>query len=188
MVRELQERVDTFAREASLTRCFLHVVNLVARTTIRVFDVPPKKKSDDATSTDGMATSGDPVLDQARAELRKLAENLELEEAETRATVAQEAQEAEGGDDGDFQDELENSTEGWVDERDLMSEDERDELDKSVLPVRLAILKVRGRRVSIVLYTHVISCSSAASCMPSSTPPPSSSPYGTTPWMLLTLP
>ena len=112
-------------------------MNLVAKTTIRVFDVPHKKMDGDDP---GSSTTGDAILDKARRELEKLAENLELEDAEMRAAMAEESHKLEGEDEG--QSELENSTEGWVDEHGLMSDAERDELDRSVLPVRLAILKV----------------------------------------------
>lgn len=137
MVRELQKLIPAFAGEASLTRCFLHVVNLVAKTTIRVFDVPRKDKD----SNDDDAATGDAVLDQARQELEKLAQNVELEDAETRVAMAQQESESDG--DEDSAGDVENSTEGWVDERELMEEDDKAALDESVLPVRLAILKVR---------------------------------------------
>ncbi|KAF6744775.1 hypothetical protein DFP72DRAFT_785999, partial [Ephemerocybe angulata] len=38
MVEILAEMENSFTGEDSLTRCFLHVVNLVAKTTIRVFE------------------------------------------------------------------------------------------------------------------------------------------------------
>jgi hypothetical protein len=137
MVRELEKIVEAFAGEASMTRCFLHIINLTARTTIRLFDAPKKKDS----SHDDDDARASTALDEARQELEKLAEDLELEDAEARAQYVQD--QAERDEDERNQDDLENSTEGWVDEREGLSEAERKELDDSVLPVRLAIVKVR---------------------------------------------
>ncbi|KIK76677.1 hypothetical protein PAXRUDRAFT_169130, partial [Paxillus rubicundulus Ve08.2h10] len=39
MIRELEDMVPSFSSSASHTRCFLHVVNLVAKSLIRQFDV-----------------------------------------------------------------------------------------------------------------------------------------------------
>ena len=138
MVRELEKIIKAFAGEASMTRCFLHIINLTARTTIRLFD-PPKKKD---SSSDDTNASTNATLDDARRELEKLAENLELEDAEVRAQYAQDQAERDDNDNECDQDDLENSTEGWVDEREALSDAERKELDEGVLPVRLAIVKV----------------------------------------------
>ncbi|KAJ3513031.1 hypothetical protein NMY22_g15162 [Coprinellus aureogranulatus] len=59
-------------------------------------------------------------------------------------------------DDDDSQDDLENSTEGWVDERELMDEDEKDGLDASILPVRLAILKLRRLSYAIIHSSTIL--------------------------------
>ena len=45
MIWELAYRVPMFAGAASQTRCFLHIVNLVAKSLIRQFDV--KKRDAD---------------------------------------------------------------------------------------------------------------------------------------------
>lgn len=135
MVRELEAQLDAFAGPASLTRCFLHVINLVAKTTIRVFDAPTKHNS--ASDDDDDLSTGNSDLDRARAELLKLAKDIELEDAETRAAMA-----GQSDDDDEMQGDLENSTEGWIDEREQLSEAEKKKLDASVLPLRLAILKV----------------------------------------------
>ena len=120
-----------------MTRCFLHVINLTARTTIRLFDAPKKKKG--STSDDG-DDSANATLNEARQELEKLAEDLELEDAEARAQYAQD--QAGLDEDERNQDDLENSTEGWVNERETLTDTERKELDEGILPVRLTIVKV----------------------------------------------
>jgi hypothetical protein len=46
MVDELFVTVDNFAGDAARVRCFLHIVSIVAKTLLKQFDVPPKKKGD----------------------------------------------------------------------------------------------------------------------------------------------
>lgn len=163
MVRELEKQVPAFANEASLTRCFLHLVNPVARTTIRIFDIPEKN----SRSTNNGGDGGDPIPAQAQQQLEKLSENLELEDAETHASMVQDVQESDK--DKDFQDDLENSTKGWIDERELMGDKDNEILDVSVIPVWLDILKVH-RHPHIVLCGCLISVHSCAICpMPSFT-------------------
>jgi hypothetical protein len=142
MISKLEELNDAFSGEASLVRCFLHVVNLVAKTTIRLFD-PPKKKVNATSSSinadDEASLNAD--LDKAYQELINLASNIEIEEANTRVELAQ--VESDGvEDDEEGQSELENGTEGWIDKLALLSDAERLKLDSQILPVRLAIVKV----------------------------------------------
>jgi hypothetical protein len=129
MVDELRERVEAFPGPSNQVRCFLHTVNLTAKSTIQVFDVPKHKKD------------GTDVLDKAEAELRALAGSIDVEDIETQLEKALDGPGDELNEEEE-QEELENSTEGWIDERELLSQWERDELDKSVRPVRLAIVKV----------------------------------------------
>ncbi|KAF6744789.1 hypothetical protein DFP72DRAFT_825141 [Ephemerocybe angulata] len=128
MITELAKLVDTFQGPINQTRCFLHIVNLVARTTIRLFDPP---------SVDKTAS-----LDDAQQALQDLAQNLDLEEAETRTQRAQEPGDGaveEGLDD----EQLDGSVEGWVDERLMLSSAAREKLDADIHPVRMAIVKLR---------------------------------------------
>ncbi|KAF8546755.1 hypothetical protein OG21DRAFT_1426189 [Imleria badia] len=50
MIRELAWKVVGFGGETTYTRCFLHVVNLVAQTLIHQFDIK-KKDADVALDT-----------------------------------------------------------------------------------------------------------------------------------------
>ncbi|KAG1760280.1 hypothetical protein EDD22DRAFT_757666, partial [Suillus occidentalis] len=43
MVNELSDLLEDFPGETNRTRCFLHIINLVAKTLIRQFDVPKAK-------------------------------------------------------------------------------------------------------------------------------------------------
>jgi len=114
MIAELENLLDEFPGAANQTRCFTHILNLVVKSILRQFDVP-KSKADQA-------------LDDAARELFGLSENMEYEEEETRA---------EAGDD-----EEDDNVEGWIDERELLSDADREILDVDVQPVRLVLTKV----------------------------------------------
>ena len=124
MILELSKLVPSFPGESNLTRCFNHVLSLVAKTAIRVFDVPEVGKAE--------------ILDKATAELLELAKNIEIEDLET--------QTAGSNDDGE--DGQADSVDGWIDERLELSDVEHEELDDSVLPVRLLLVKVSSVCVS----------------------------------------
>jgi hypothetical protein len=118
MVRHLGGLINEFKGRESQTRCFAHILNLIAKSIIRQLDTPKAQ-----------ANRG---FDEATAALLELAGNIDIEEQET----------AESGDDRD-NDEEEENIENWVDERDAMTEEELAVLDKSVQPVRLMLVKVR---------------------------------------------
>ena len=64
MIAELAKTLPNFT-EVAHTRCFLHIVNLVAKSVLRQFDI--RKKRDDEH------------LDKAEQELRNLAGDVDLE-------------------------------------------------------------------------------------------------------------
>ena len=45
MVKELEKTLVNFPGEASRTRCFCHIINLVAKSVITQFDAPNKKQA-----------------------------------------------------------------------------------------------------------------------------------------------
>jgi hypothetical protein len=128
MIEKLAELVPTFPGKANQTRCFLHIINLVAKSVIRQFDVE-KGKADDALR-----------LDEAELELRELAEGIDLEDLETQ---------------GD-QDDDDDDDDGWVDERNALSITDREALDASVRPVKLVLVKVNKSESCINICTYLI--------------------------------
>lgn len=70
-------------------------------------------------------------MDRAERELRELAEGADVEDLMTRVEMSI-------TDDDDEDD----NTDGWVDERAEMSEDEQEDLDESVRPMRMVLTKV----------------------------------------------
>ena len=69
LIQELEHMVEGFPGEANQTRCFNHILSLVAKSIVQMFDVPKN-------NADG-ELSGDEAL------LQTLAEGIELEERET---------------------------------------------------------------------------------------------------------
>lgn len=114
MIEELEENIEEFPGSINHTRCFLHVINLIVKTVLRIFDLPKKKANTDN--------------EEAKTELLQLAGDLEIEEMDARKEF-----------DGE---EEEDAVEGWIDEREEMTAREREELDVSVGPLRLMLTKV----------------------------------------------
>jgi CO/xanthine dehydrogenase Mo-binding subunit len=109
MIDELAKSLANYTGKDAHVRCFLHILNLVAKTVIKVFDAPKRNGG-------------------AETLLEKLAEGIELEEEEVRL-----AGQEDGNDD---------NVEGWSDEMDLLTDEERAELEEGILPVRMVIVKV----------------------------------------------
>jgi hypothetical protein len=116
MINELPDLLQRFSGASSHTRCFNHVVALVAIRVVRQFDVPTGN-SDEGT--------------EAEQELRDLAEGLDVEDAVTH-------REHEVDDDEEDDEEIEE----WADERCKLSAADREEHDESVRPVRMLLVKV----------------------------------------------
>jgi len=110
MIEELGSILDAFPGAANQTRCFLHILNLVAKSVLHQFE-PPKARDKD-------------LLSEGAKELAALAEDLE------------ESLDDHNGEDNDL-DELEDDNKGGEqDEREGMSEEEIVELEECVQPVR----------------------------------------------------
>lgn len=125
--RLLKRLCPHFRGEAARVRCFCHVVNLVAKALLKLFDPPPKKKN----STNSTDYSDSAVLDEIDQALRDLEAELDEEDGVVMA---------EQGAGGEML--AVDNIEGLVDETEEMSDEERSELRKTVRPVRLALTKV----------------------------------------------
>ncbi len=124
MIDELATLLNDFPGSTNRTRCFAHILNLVVKSILQQFDVPKVKRQE--------------VVDKATEALLKLAGDIEEEEWRTICDSAR----------GENGDEIEDDdVEGWVDERDLMGENELEELDEALRPVRFLLTKV-----SIIKY------------------------------------
>ncbi|TFY61175.1 hypothetical protein EVG20_g7153 [Dentipellis fragilis] len=122
MTDELVELVDSFSGQVARMRCFAHVVNLVAKSLLCQFDV--------------LKAKADAELTNAERELQQLAEDLNLEDLQTQREKAAAAV-GEGDDFGEEDDDDHD----LVDETREMPASERIELEKSILPVKLVLLR-----------------------------------------------
>jgi hypothetical protein len=130
MIDHLSTLVENFPGAVNRTRCFTHILNLEAKSILRSFDA--KKK----------VAEGD--VDDGTGVLAELAWELELED---------DVVDTEGAADDDNDNELdcEDDEDGLGDGRDGMSEEEVDELDMTVVPVRLMLTKVSHFKLSLIL-------------------------------------
>ncbi|PPQ87888.1 hypothetical protein CVT26_011638 [Gymnopilus dilepis] len=118
MVQEMHDILPAFNR-VNRTRCFAHIINLVAKLLLKQFEV--KKITEDELKK----------LSNEERELLKLAGDITIEEL----TMAQEQDEEENDDDDD-------DVDVWVDEVEALSEDERQDLEESVRPIKRVLVKV----------------------------------------------
>jgi hypothetical protein len=123
MIDHLATLVDTFPGAANQTRCFTHILNLVAKSVLRQFEAPKAKGGD--------------VLDDAAKELAGIFD--ELEESEDGDGASRNNS---GNDSGESDEHEDDNDDGLVDERDQMSEEELTSLEESVKPIRLVLTKV----------------------------------------------
>jgi hypothetical protein len=121
MIEELAELIDNFPGEKNCVHCFNHIINLVAKSLLKLFDVPKGKQS----------SSGDTTIDLVEAAFQELAKDLKLEDVMTqlKSFLAK-------GDDGC------DDNDNTVDEIREMTDAEEKAFRKSVLPVHQALVKV----------------------------------------------
>jgi hypothetical protein len=127
MIDELVDLLASFQGKANQTRCFLHIISLVAKSVIRQFDVAKGKVSE--------------ALGEAEEVLHALAEGIDLEDLET-----QREREDDNNDD----------VNSWVDKRNALSMADCKALDASVCPVKLGLMKVNSGVFDMNNLTHLI--------------------------------
>jgi len=127
MIESLADLLPDFPGAANRTRCFTHILNLVAKCIMKQFDAPKSKKRswiDDDVANDSEA-SDDDDLEFLQETLRALEDEIEDEDEET----------------------VENERVGdeEIDElRKGMTAKEIKELERSIKPMRLVLTKVSG--------------------------------------------
>ncbi|KAG2109988.1 uncharacterized protein F5147DRAFT_772829 [Suillus discolor] len=113
MVDNLAEALPSFPGKANHTRCFLHTINLVAKSLLKEFDMTKKEVTwvldNDVSSENDM-------------------EDLHMDNYA-----------AEGAEDDSL---LGDNDEGWIDEVELLSEHERKQLWQQICPIKLVLVKV----------------------------------------------
>lgn len=122
MIQHLAEILAEFPGEANRTRCFTHILNLVARCIMRQFDDPKKSKKGKMRADNGMGVLADALVD--------LDNELEGDEGDEEVEVV-----------GDEYMVDEDAPDG----REDMTLEEIAELEESVKPVRRVLSKVSHR-------------------------------------------
>ena len=117
MIRQLTVHIDKFEGQECQTRCFAHILNLIAKSIIQQFDIPKAQANK--------------VFDKATTALIVLAGDIDMEEQKMGV----------GRDDGNDNDNSEN-VESWVDKQVDMTVEQLAALNKSVQLVRLMLVKV----------------------------------------------
>lgn len=117
MIEHLSTLVSDFPGAANQTRCFSHILNLVAKSILRQFDAPKKN-----TLSEDLEDATD-VL----AELE-----LELDESAVDKFES----------DNEDEEDITYYDDGDEDDREGMSEEEVSELEKTLVPIRLMLAKV----------------------------------------------
>ncbi|PPQ85854.1 hypothetical protein CVT26_001954 [Gymnopilus dilepis] len=126
MVTEMHDRIPAF-NKVNRMRCFLHILNLVAKSMLKQFELPAKKETN--------------FTDEERevlGDLVGLSEGLMAEESATRS------EEERDVDSYKIPDEDEEDEEDWVDEIELTPEEVK-ELQEKTLPVTRVLVKVSGQ-------------------------------------------
>jgi hypothetical protein len=122
MIQHLAALIESFPGAANQTRCFAHILNLVAKSILRQFEGPKNGKVvDDETA----AVVGDMDID-----------NVDNDEADSGSNEGDDECD-EGDDDDDDDDE-----EGLPEEMDVLTVEEMMILKESVKPIRLVLTKV----------------------------------------------
>ena len=121
MFDQLELLLDNFPGPANQTRCFLHILRIMAKSIIKQFDVPKTKNGPSDMVTDAVALA-----------LAKIAEGLDNEEWEEYENQEQNDDEAD-----------DQPLDAWMEVQDGLTEQEREDINLHVWPVRLMLTKVR---------------------------------------------
>jgi hypothetical protein len=119
MIEHLSNLIESFPGAANQTRCFAHILNLVAKSILRQFEGPK------------VAKDGDQAMDDAAKELAAVSDELDGHD---------EVFDKGGEDIGDDVDD--DNEDGLPDEREKMTEEALARLEESVKPIRLLLTKV----------------------------------------------
>ncbi|KAI0659198.1 hypothetical protein C8Q70DRAFT_915675, partial [Cubamyces menziesii] len=123
MTKHLSELLTDFNGDFSRTRCFLHILSLVAKSMLRQFDV---KEVAEVDEVDG----------DVRALLQMAKEQSEEEQVEVIGEENSELDKLDGVVDDD--------DESWVDKVAELTLEEQEEFEREVRPVKMVLVKVRG--------------------------------------------
>jgi hypothetical protein len=116
MIDQLETLLDDFPGPANQTRCFLHILSITAKSIIKQFDIPKAKNGTDNAAVLALAN---------------IAEGLDNKE--------QEEYEKQEQNDNDTDDQ---PLDAWMTFHDGLTDQEREDINLSIQPVRLMLTKV----------------------------------------------
>ena len=125
MIDKLKEVLKDFQGKRGQVQCFMHVINLIAKSIIKQFDVPKCANCNDTDKLDD--------VDELLQELAALVADIDLKDKAT--------QQGQGTADNDNEEE-DNNEDGFIDKQDEMSPVEWKELERDTWPVCLMLIKV----------------------------------------------
>lgn len=151
MVDELERCLPAFS-SVNRTRCFTHILNLIAKSILKLFDVKKKKgkeknsdkggdgddSGDNDDEQDEEQEQDDELSDEER-ELLELAGDIEEEEL---TIIRENHVDDDEVDDDDDED-------GWVDEVAELSAEEQAALGESIRPVSRVLVKVKTQILTL---------------------------------------
>ena len=138
MIEHLSTLIENFPSTANQTRCFTHILNLVAKSILCQFE--PKKKTRDGEAED---------IDNAPKALAALAQELEVEDSVELADDPEglDIDEDLDADDKDLEVD-DNNNDELRDEHDSTSEEDLAEMEESLVPIQLMLTKVSHFKLS----------------------------------------
>jgi hypothetical protein len=128
MVTKLDDQLEEFSK-ANRVRCFLHIVNLVAKSLLKQFDVNTKR-----------GESADPDAEQLDDLLVELTKDFEYEESLTQEL--------------DSVDDKVDDEDGMLVEDKTLTEEEQAAIDADIHPVKLVLAKVSNRKNNEAMLTQ----------------------------------
>lgn len=138
MINCLATTLEAFPGSANRTRCFAHILNLVAKCIMKQFDVPKKFQGENS---------------DIEAEINDLEDELERLDDDQ---GEDEDREMNNGEDVDEEEEL--------DGHEQMTEDEIDELQQSVKPVRHVLARVSLLSKQLIFFNNSFLASKGCLC------------------------
>ncbi|TFY69264.1 hypothetical protein EVJ58_g529 [Rhodofomes roseus] len=129
MIEEMEAMILSFRGGRARSRCFCHIINLVAKMVLRQFEPPKRKKKKDTDAY--LDADDDPDLTDWDKELKDLMEDLDFDD---------EDEDVPGAD----------SLDGFYDVRDDLDAANRVSMEAEVKPVKMMLLKLR--KISITIH------------------------------------
>ena len=144
MIQEMEDMIVSFRGGRARSRCFCHIINLVAKMVLRQFEPPERKKKRGSHQPEEDGFEPPDELSEWEKDLREMMEDLDFDD---------EDEGAPGADDLD----------GFYDVRNDLDAANKVSLEVEVRPVKMMLLKVSLACISLCSMAHLATiCSGPA--------------------------